>query len=210
MDTFDSIVQRRAIKQFDPSHRLGEDELRQLLRAAALAPTSFNMQNRHFVVVTDPEVRERVKAAAWGQAHVADCSALFVLTGDFTTHTKSDRYLRNAPEEARATLSKMITDFYADNLAIHRDESCRSVGFAGMNLMLAAKAMGYDSCPMIGFDPAAVSEILGLDSDHPPLLLVPVGRALAPARQRLGLLDLEELVSIDRFGNHELKGEIEG
>ncbi len=83
------------------------------------------------------------------------------------------------------------------------------MGLEAMSLMLVARDMGYDSGPMIGFDPAQVSEVLGLDEDHPPLMLVVVGKGTQPPHGRLGLLDLDELVSIDHFGNHAVEGAID-
>ncbi|RKY18289.1 MAG: hypothetical protein DRQ55_13745 [Planctomycetota bacterium] len=70
--------------------------------------------------------------------------------------------------------------------------------------------MGYESGPLIGFDPQQTSELLGLPEDHAPLLLVVVGKGTQPARQRLGLLDVEELASVDRFGQHTITGAVEG
>ncbi len=105
-------------------------------------------------------------------------------------------------------LEPMIMRFYDGNDDLLLQEACRTTGIAGMTMMLLAREMGYDSCPMIGFEPAKVSEILGLDEDHPPLMLLTIGKPLEPARPRMGLLDLEEFVSIDSFGNHPLKGEI--
>jgi len=67
--------------------------------------------------------------------------------------------------------------------------------------------MGLDSCPMIGFDPAKISEVLGLDENHPPLLMLTIGKAKEEARPRMGLMRYEDCVSVDRFGNHALSGE---
>ena len=63
---------------------------------------------------------------------------------------------------------------------------------------------------MIGFDPAQVSEIVGLPDDHAPLMLIVVGKGNKPAWGRLGLLDLEELASVDRFGQNTITGPVEG
>ena len=63
---------------------------------------------------------------------------------------------------------------------------------------------------MIGFDPGQVSEIVGLPEDHAPLMLIVVGKGTKPAWGRLGLLDFEELVSVDRFGQNTITGAIEG
>ncbi|MFT4537959.1 MAG: nitroreductase [Planctomycetota bacterium] len=206
MTLLDTILARRSVKQYDTEHKLTDDELQQLLKAAVLAPTSFNMQNRHFVVALDPEVREKLMGAAWGQKQVSEAAALFVITGDFVAHRNAARYLRDAPKPTQEALEPMIMKFYEGNDALVRDEACRSVGLAGMNIMLMAKDMGYDSCPLIGFDPAKVSEVLGLDENHPPLMMVTVGRQKEAARPRMGLLDLSEQVSIDRFGNNPIEG----
>ena len=77
------------------------------------------------------------------------------------------------------------------------------------NLMLMARDMGYESGPMIGFDPDKVSEVVGLDEIHPPLMLVVVGKGAGEAWPRMGLLDLEEVASIDRLGNHPFQGAID-
>ncbi|MCP4785903.1 MAG: nitroreductase family protein [Fuerstiella sp.] len=209
MNIFDVIKQRRAIKHYDADHELTDHELRTLLSAAALAPTSFNMQNRHFVAVVDQKQKDQLQAAAWGQEHVRDASVVVVITGDLKAYRRTDRYLRNAPPAVREQFEPLIAQFYEGNDSLLRDEACRSVGMAAMNLMLAAQGLGHESCPMIGFDPAQVSKVVGLDEDHPPLMLVVVGKGTKPAWPRLGLLNLEELVSIDRFGGDSMSGEIE-
>ena len=208
MNVLDAIKKRRSVKHYDAAHKLTEQELRTLLSAAALAPTSFNIQNKHFVAVVDQEVKNRLQAAAWGQEQVRDASVVVVLTGDLKAHQRPERYLRDAPAPVREQLEPMIGPFYEDKVVL-RDEACRSVGLAAMNLMLSAQTLGYDSCPMIGFDPAKVSEAVGLDADHPPLMLVVIGKSTKPAWPRLGLLNLEELVSVDRFGNHSMTGEVD-
>ena len=209
MNVLDAIKKRRSVKHYDADHKLTEQELRTLLSAAALAPTSFNIQNKHFVAVVDQERKSRLQAAAWGQEQVRDASVVVVLTGDLKAHRRTERFLRDAPASVREQLEPMIGKFYEDNDVLLRDEACRSVGLAAMNLMLSARALGYDSCPMIGFDPAQVSKVLGLDEDHPPLMLVVVGKGAKPPWPRLGLLNLEDLVSVDRFGNHSMTGEVD-
>ena len=147
MSLLEIIKARRAIKQYDPEHRLSAEELRTLITAAALAPSSFNIQNRHLVVVVDREVKRRLQDAAFGQEQVRDASAVFVLTGDLMAHRNFDRILRNAPDSVRKQMEPMIAQTYEGNDALLRDEACRSVGLAAMNLMLMARDMGYESGP---------------------------------------------------------------
>ncbi|MDF1798757.1 MAG: nitroreductase family protein [Planctomycetota bacterium] len=208
MDLVTAIETRRSVKQFDPDRQLSDDELRQLVRLGALAPTSFNMQNWHFVAVREDDRKADLAAAAYNQVQVANASVVIVLCGNLKAHTDTTRYLRNAPEVLRSMFDGMIRGFYAKNDALARDEACRSVGFAGQNMMLAARAMGLDSCPMIGYEPDRVTELLGLPAHCPPLLMLAIGKAEEPARPRLGLLDYDEILSCEIFGNHSLEGEI--
>jgi nitroreductase len=75
----------------------------------------------------------------------------------------------------------------------------RSAAFAGMTLMLAAHDMGYDSCPMIGFDPHAVAEIINLPADHIISFLLPVGQKTQPAWDRGPRLPDEKVVINEQF-----------
>lgn len=200
------IKSRRSVRAFDSSYNITDDEHRELLTAGALAPSSYNMQNRHFVSVLDDDTKAELAGAAFGQAQVRDAAVVIVVTGSRNAYKKTERYLRDAPVPVRDLFETVIPAAYADNDRLARDEDCRSVAFAGMNIMLMAVELGLDSCPMIGFEPDKVSSLLGLPKDHEPLLIIAVGKAAEPAPGRLGLLDLDELVSVNRFGSNTLSG----
>lgn len=200
MDTFEAIEARRSVKRYDPEHRLTEAEIDQLLQAAMLSPTSFNIQNWRFVVVTNEELREEIRKAAWGQAQFTDASILVILVMDLKAHERDPgRYWANADPQVRETLVGMIGGFYSNNPTLARDEGLRSCGLAGQTLMLAAKAMGLDSCPMVGFDFEKVSELIQLPEDHEIAFAISIGKALEPARPRGGQLPMDEVVIHDRF-----------
>ncbi len=74
MKTVDAIRSRRAVKHFDPSHRMTEEEVNEFLSLAVFSPTAFNIQNWRYVVVTDQELRAQIREVAWGQAQVTDAS----------------------------------------------------------------------------------------------------------------------------------------
>lgn len=201
MDTFDAIQQRRAVKHYDPDHVMTEAEIEKLIGSAMLSPTSFNIQNWRFVVVTDKELRASIREAAWGQAQVTDASVLIVMTADLRAHEKDEaRYWQDAPKAARDMLVPMIRPFYEGNERLQRDEAMRSIGIAAQTIMLGAKAMGYDSCPMIGFDAARVSELIHLPDDHVVGMLITVGKAAKPAWPRPGQLGFDEVVVREFFG----------
>lgn len=199
MNTTSAIRQRRAVKHFDPDHTMTEPEIQQLLELALLSPTSFNMQNWRFLVVSDPGKRAAIQAAAWNQAQVTEASILIVLCADLHAYEDGARYWVNAPQPVQDMLVPMIEPFYKDNPELQRDEAMRSIGIAAQTLMLTAKSMGYDSCPMIGFDPVKVADIIHLPGHHVIGMLLPVGKAVKEANVRGGQLDYQAVVFDDNF-----------
>ena len=202
MDTFDAIATRRAVKAFDPEHRLSPEEISRLLEAAILAPTSFNIQHWRFVVIDDPELRAKIRAAGNDQSQITDASLLVLMTADMKAWQKDPgRYLRNAPAEVAELLVGWMGPFHEGREQLQRDEAQRSIGMAMQTLMLAATAMGYQSCPMIGFDLEAVAAMVNLPPDHCIGPMVAIGRGVQEPWPRPGQLPLEELVIHNRFGD---------
>lgn len=200
MDTREAIRERRAFKQFDPNHEMSQEEVDELLSLALLSPTAFNIQNWRFVLLRDPELREQVREVAWNQAQVTDSSLLIVMCADLKAWEKEpERYWRNASKEVQDFLLPAIDQYYRAKDQVQRDEAMRSCGIAAQTIMLAAKAMGYDSCPMDGFDYDAVGKLINLPDDHAVAMFVAIGKALAPAHPRGGQLPMSEVVIADRF-----------
>lgn len=200
MNIAEAIESRRAIKAFDPEHRLTQAEIDSLLRLAMLSPTAFNIQNWRFVVVADPALRQQIRAVAWNQAQVTEASLLIILTADLKAWEKApQRYWHLAAQPVRDFIVPAIDQYYRGREQVQRDEAMRSCGIAAQTLMLAARGMGYDSCPMDGFDFDAVGQLIGLPHDHAIAMFVAVGKALQPANPRSGPLDMKEVVIQDRF-----------
>ena len=200
MKTLEAIQSRRAIKHYDPAHRMTETEIRQLLEAAMQAPTAFNIQNWRFVTVLDAEVRKQIRAAAWDQAQVTDSSLLIVLCADKDAWKKEPaRYWVNAPQAVQDFLVPAIGQYYEGRDQVQRDECMRSCGLAGMTLMLAAQSMGYESCPMDGFDFDAVAKIIKLPEDHVISFMIAIGKGTQPAWPKPGQLPYNEVVIRDGF-----------
>ena len=200
MDTLSAIKERRSIKHYDSQHQMTEAEINTLMEHALLSPTSFNMQNWRFLVVKDQEIKNKLKAASFNQSQVADASIVILICGDLNAWAKEpQRYWRNAPEAVQSQIVPMIGGFYKNNEQLQRDEAMRSAGIAGQTIMLAAKAMGYDTCPMIGFNPQQVAEIVNLPKDYVLGFMVVVGKATESAKDRSGQLNMSEVVFFDKF-----------
>lgn len=200
MNVSQAIIERRSVKAYDPQHKMTEAEIKQLISFAMLSPTAFNIQNWRFVVVTDPTLRKEIRKVSWDQAQVEEASLLIVLTADLKAWAKQpERYWVNAAKPVQDFLVPAIGQYYDGKEQVQRDEAMRSCGMAATTIMLAAKEMGYDTCPMDGFDFDAVSKLLNLPADHTPTMFVVVGKALKEAQPRGGQLNMDEVVIYNRF-----------
>eukprot|EP01031_Cornospumella_fuschlensis_P052549 gene52549-64221_t len=188
MNTIEAIHSRRAVKHYDPTHRLTEDETRRLMEAAMQSPTAFNIQHWRFVLVTDPEERKKIRSAAWEQGQVTDASLLIIMCAKVTAWQDAPRYWRNAQPAVREYLVPAIQQYYEGKPQVQRDECMRTCGLAGQTIMLAAKDMGYDSCPMDGFDFEAVGKIIKLPEDHLISFMIAVGKGIQPPWPKPGQL----------------------
>ena len=131
---------------------------------------------------------------------MTDASLLLIVCADIKAWEKSpERYWKDAPEAAQKMLVPMIGNFYQGKDQLQRDEAMRSVGFVGQTLMLSAKAMGYDSSPMIGFDGGKVAELIKLPKDHAIGMMLAIGKAAKPANPKGGYLPLNEIVVENTF-----------
>ncbi|MES2182661.1 MAG: nitroreductase family protein [Pseudomonadota bacterium] len=200
MQVKQAIETRRSVKNYDPHHKLTQVEIDELMQLAMLSPTAFNIQNWRFVVVTDPVLRQQIRSVSWNQAQVEEASLLIVLAADLKAWAKQpERYWQHAPKAVSDVLIPAIGHYYENNEQAQRDEAMRSCGMAAMTLMLAAKDMGYDTCPMDGFDFDAVAKLLDLPHDHIPVMFVTVGKALKQAKPRAGQLAMHEIVIQNKF-----------
>lgn len=200
MDTLTAIEERRSIKHYDPDHKMSEGEIARLMELAKLSPSSFNMQNYRFVLVKDPELRKQIREVAWDQAQVTDASLLIVMCADLEAHSNNpERYWAHAPQEVQDILVPALVPFYEGKPQLIRDEAMRSTGLAGMTIMLAAKGMGYDSCPMVGFDPDAVSKLINLPENHAISYMIAVGKETKPAWPRGDRLPDSEVIIENRY-----------
>ena len=93
----------------------------------------------------------------------------------------------------------MIAPFYEGKEQLQRDEAMRSVGLFMQTIMIAAKAMGYDSCPMIGFDQQKVAELIKLPKDHVIGAMLVVGKGTKAAFPKPGFLDKSTMIIENHF-----------
>lgn len=200
MNVLEAISERRAVKHYDPNHEMSAEEEKTLLSHAILSPTAFNIQNWRLLVARDVELRKKIRAVAWDQSQVTDASLLIILCANLNSWRDNPaQYWVNAPKEVQDILVPALTQYYQGQEQVQRDEAMRSCGIIAQTLMLAAKGMGYDSCPMDGFDFDEVGKLINLPQDHVISMFVAVGKKIKEPWPRPGQLPLESIVLEDSF-----------
>ena len=201
MNVKDAIFSRRAIKYFDPDHRMTPAEEQELFETTIQAPTSFNIQHWRFVVLRDHGLRAKIRSEFGNdQAQITDASLLVLFTADTKAWQKDpSRYWVNAPKEVADLLVGWMGPFHEGREWLQRDEAQRSIGMAMQTMMLAAQGMGYQSCPMIGFDIDAVSKLIDLPSDHVMGPMVAIGKGTKDAWPKPGQLSVNDVVMENGF-----------
>ena len=200
MELFDAIYQRRAIKAFDPDYTISAEDEQKLFEAAIQAPTSFNIQHWRFVVVRDKALRQEMRKLGNEQAQITDASLLVIMTADMKAWEKSPaRYWAGAPKEVADLLVGWMGPFHEGREWLQRDEAQRSIGMAMQTLMLAAKGLELDSCPMIGFDIDAIAKLINLPADHVMGPMVAIGKGTKAPWAKPGQLSLNEVLINNTF-----------
>lgn len=161
---------RYATKAFDPTRKIPAETWDAFEKSLVLTPSSFGLQPWKFLVVENPEIREKLKAASWNQPQLIDASHLVVLTAR-TDLTQADidswiarlSEIQGTPIEALAGLSGMISSFSSAMTPAEKQAwNTRQVYIALGQLMTSAAVLGIDSCPLEGISPADYDTILGL------------------------------------------------
>jgi len=185
MDFTRLAAERHSVRRYQPGLDITDAELQAIFHLVQLSPSSFNLQHWRFVVVRDPARKHELRGLSFGQQQVEDCAAVVLVCGRLDAHEDAASLYAEASAELREKFVPMIAGVYAGQAGLQREEAIRSGALAAMSLMYAAKATGWDSGPMIGFDAARVGSLLELPENLLPVMMVTLGKALdgvQPAR----------------------------
>lgn len=194
---------RHACKRFDPERQIPPTELAEILECARLSPSSFGMEPWKFLVISDPQVRQRLRPACWNQAQITDCShVIAILTKPEAVRPDTD-YIkalfarRQLGAEAEAAYLERYRNHMraeVEPLMSYHAWASKQCYIALGNLMTAAAAVGIDSCPMEGFEKTAVEQALNLDTEQYQIaVLLALGYRADQQTPRLRL-DMGQLV----------------
>jgi nitroreductase len=184
MDLIERMNWRYAAKKMDPTKKVPEEKVNRILEAARLAPTSSGLQPYEILVVTNSELRERIKPVSWNQGQVTDCSHLLVFAAwdDYTPErinmmfdfTNTVRGFKNDGWENYR--QQILAGYPPRGPEVNHQHAARQAYMGLMAAMMAAAFEEVDCTPMEGFDPPAVDEILKLsERSLRSVVMLPLG-----------------------------------
>ncbi|WP_431265896.1 nitroreductase family protein [Roseateles chitinivorans] len=180
----DQLNWRYATKKYDPSRKVPADKLDRILEAIRLAPTSSGLQPFELIVVSNPEIREKIKAIGYQQQQIVDCSHLLVFAAWDQTTPERINMMFDLAKDIRQTAHEGLENYrqmLLDIVAARGDEvnfqfAARQAYIALGVALVAAAAEEVDATPMEGFDPEALDEILQLrQRGLRSVVILPVG-----------------------------------
>jgi len=182
MEFAEIVMSRYATKKFD-KRKIPESKLNELLELVRFAPSAINLQPWKIKVITDQKVKEQLRPAAFDQVQITTCSHLLVFCADPDYDSLIRRLgallkTNRVPDDVQKMIVGMADQFTGgmsadQKLAWSQAQTYLALG----NALNGAKALGFDSCPMGGFDPEEFSRILAIPSPLVPVMLCPVGYA---------------------------------
>jgi nitroreductase len=125
---------------------------------------------------------------------------LVLFTADVKAWNKTpERYWANAPQEVGEMLVSWMGPFHEGRDWLQRDEAHRSIGMAMQTMMLAAQELGYQTCPLIGYDIEEVAKLVNLPDDHVMGPMIAIGKGIKDPWPKAGQLPLSEVVFENSF-----------
>lgn len=192
---FETVLkERRSVRRYDPAVQISEQELKQMLTEATLAPSGANLQPWKFMVITDPALKEQLLPIANNQIQVVEASAVIAVLGDLEAYKQADKIYSSAvaagymAEEVKQKLVANLTG-YLKNLDPNAVKSYAFLdcGIVSAQIMLVAKAHGYDTVAMAGFNAAKLIEAYRIPERYAPAILIAVGKAAQPGHPTVRL-----------------------
>jgi len=169
MELIDKLNWRYAAKAMN-GEKVSQDKIDNIIEAARLAPTSSGLQPFEIMVITNQEIKEKIKPVAWNQSVITDCSHLLVFAAwDTYTAERINKMfdytneVRGFENEGWENYRQMLLSSYPQKDAeVNFNHAAKQAYIAFSQSITAAAFLEVDSTPIEGFDPVAVDEILGL------------------------------------------------
>ncbi|MCD9023549.1 nitroreductase family protein [Cohnella silvisoli] len=203
---FSTVVrERHSVRSYDPTFKISKEEMTDLLAEAILAPSSSNVQPWRFLVIDSQSLKEKLLPIANNQQQIVEASAVIAVLGDLEGYKLVEKIYNRAheagfmPEDIKNTFIANTTKMYS---SLPHEVASRIIytdgGLVSMQLMLAAKARGYDTVPMGGYNREKFVEAFNIGERYVPIMLIAVGKAAKEGHSSVRLT-VDEVASWNEF-----------
>ncbi|GLF91528.1 putative NAD(P)H nitroreductase YodC [Bacillus safensis] len=195
--TIEILKQRASVKEYDTNHEMTKEELTELLDITTKAPSAWNLQHWHFTVFHSAESKAKLLPIAYNQKQISQASAIIAVLGDLEANQNGEKIYSELAEQGfitediKETLMTQINGAYQSE-QYAREAAYSNASLAAMQFMIAAKAMGYDTCAMGGFSKDAYIKEFNVSGRYVPVMLISVGKAAKEAHKS-NRFDIEEV-----------------
>ncbi|MEK3668782.1 MULTISPECIES: nitroreductase family protein [unclassified Paenibacillus] len=180
------VLERRSVKAYDPEVKISREEMTEILAEASRAPSAINMQPWRFLVIDSAEGKEKLAPlASFNQTQALTSSAVIAVFYDANNIEYIEEIFGKSvelgymPSDVKDMQLQQVKPYYAGISASElRDVNLIDSALISMQLMLVARAHGYDTNPMAGYEKDKIAEAFGLDKDRfQPVMLISIGKA---------------------------------
>ncbi|GAA0321607.1 nitroreductase family protein [Bacillus carboniphilus] len=199
----DVMKNRKSIRKYK-NKKIPNEVIHEIFELTKTAPSSWNLHHWKFIIIEKEETKKMVYPIAYNQEQVATCSHLIVVLGDTEAYKNLEKVYS---EQVKAGyMTEEVKNRFMENIPLHYQlkksfgiyDAIRNASLAAMQLMLAAKSFGVDSCPMLSFKEPELKEVLQIPNRYYPTMLISLGYGDTPAYNTVRL-PVEELICFDRF-----------
>ncbi len=180
------MKERRSIRNYDPTVKISKKEMTEILEEATTAPSSVNAQPWRFLVIESDEGKEKLaKLASFNQSQVTTSSAVIAVFADMNNADYlEDIYLKAVElgymtqEVKNRQIEALTAHFEKLPAQVNRETILIDAGLVSMQLMLTARAHGYDTNPIGGYDKENIAKVFELEEErYVPVMLLSIGKA---------------------------------
>ncbi|SIR03627.1 Nitroreductase [Peribacillus simplex] len=197
--------ERRSVRQYDAEYVMTEEEIREILDIAIQAPSSSNLQPWRFLVIQDKQTQQELLPIANNQQQIVDASAVIAVLADIEGYKNAERIygelvnkgiMKNEIKEPYvASILHNYGNFSADKaLSVAMIDG----GLVSMQIMLAAKAKGYDTVPMGGFNEAKFVDAFNVPENFKPVMLISIGKGTKAGFEKVRL-PLDDVLTWNKY-----------
>ncbi|MEK5529670.1 nitroreductase family protein [Viridibacillus sp. FSL R5-0468] len=194
---------RKSVRKYDPTFKMTQAQLEEIIKEATSAPSSSNLQAWRFLVIQDEETKKELREIGNNQEQIETSSAVIAVLGDAEMYKNVEKiYTQNVEEghmgeeQKNITINNTMRMYPAAPLEVRQSIATFDAGLISMQLMLIAKEKGFDTVTMGGFDKVKFAERFELPENEFPIVLIAIGKAAAPAfgSSRLPLEDIARFI----------------